>query len=254
MEPFSTSLLIFTIVVVGAMGAMAVGPSLRPHHISAETRDVVKLGIGMVSAMSALILGLTVSSVMSSYNLTERDVQQYATDLVNLDGALRDYGAGADAVRADLQHFTVLSLAEAWPARRSLMPGAEETDVEQALSAIGTAISDLPGDTADAAQDRGAAVAMYRKVQQDRWKIGIESYSSVNPVMIVVVAVWLTLIFMSFGLFAPRNIVSVLFLIICPACIAGTIYLILDLNTPFEGTTAIAPVPLERALLHQQRP
>ena len=94
MEPFSTSLLIFTIVVVGAMAAMAVGPSLRPHHISAETRDVVKLGIGMVSAMSALILGLTVSSVMSSYNLTERDVQQYATDLVNLDGALRDYGAG----------------------------------------------------------------------------------------------------------------------------------------------------------------
>lgn len=157
-------------------------------------------------------------------------------------------------MRADLQQFTVLSLAEAWPARRSLMPGAEETDVEQALAAIGTAIFDLPGDSADAAQDRSAAVAMYRKVQQDRWKIGIESYSSVNPIMVVVLTVWLTLIFISFGLFAPRNIVSVLFLIICPACIAATIYLILDLNTPFEGMTAIAPVPLERALQHQMKP
>ena len=72
--------------------------------------------------------------------------------------------------------------------------------------------------------------------------------------MVVVLTVWLTLIFISFGLFAPRNIVSVLFLIICPACIAATIYLILDLNTPFEGMTAIAPVPLERALQHQMKP
>lgn len=253
MSPLITSALIFACVFGGAVLAMTLGRKLPDHHISPETRDVVKLGIGMVSAMSALILSLIVSSVMSSYNQTERDVQQYAADIINLDATLRDHGSEADTIRNSMQEFTRLAIEGSWPTINSRDAQTGPAIVGHRLSVIGVAISELSNGTAEEQRTKLASMQAFNKLHQDYWKIAVETYSSVNPTLIVILTVWLTLIFISFGLFAPRNMITFTFLCACSASIACAIYIILDLNSPFEGPMSIQSAPLQHALTRLQQ-
>jgi len=64
----------------------------------------------------------------------------------------------------------------------------------------------------------------------------------------VVVVFWLTIIFGSFGLLAPRNATVVAVLFLCALSVAGAIFLILEMDQPFEGLMKISSAPLRYAL------
>lgn len=66
--------------------------------------------------------------------------------------------------------------------------------------------------------------------------------------MVVMLSTWLVLIFGSFGYRAPVNGVIIASLILSAALMASAIYLVLDMDVPFEGLIQISPAPLERAL------
>ena len=58
------------------------------------------------------------------------------------------------------------------------------------------------------------------------------------------VALWLAVLFASFGLFAPRNLTVIVALFLCALAVATAFKLILDLDTPFEGTIRLSPPPI----------
>jgi hypothetical protein len=60
---------------------------------------------------------------------------------------------------------------------------------------------------------------------------------------------WLGLLFMSFGLFAPRNATVAVALFLCAFAAAGAIQTILDLSRPFEGVVRVSGQPLRHALV-----
>ncbi len=69
------------------------------------------------------------------------------------------------------------------------------------------------------------------------------------PVPFLIVMVFrLTIIFGSFGLFAPRNATVVVVLFLCALSVAGSIFLILEMDRPFEGSMKISSAPLRYAL------
>lgn len=65
---------------------------------------------------------------------------------------------------------------------------------------------------------------------------------------LVVLSFWLTIIFASFGLFAPRNITVIATFSVCALSIAGAIFLILELDRSFEGLLQISDGPLQKAM------
>jgi len=62
------------------------------------------------------------------------------------------------------------------------------------------------------------------------------------------VVFWLSMLFVSFGLFAPRNAIAVLTLLISALSVAGALFLILELDHPFSGLIQISSAPLRNAL------
>ena len=56
--------------------------------------------------------------------------------------------------------------------------------------------------------------------------------SSVPVPFLVVMVFWLTVIFTSFGLFAPRNPAVIATLLVCALSVSGAIYLILERIAP----------------------
>jgi hypothetical protein len=83
---------------------------------------------------------------------------------------------------------------------------------------------------------------------QTRWLMYEQGNVPLPRPLLVVVVFWLTIVFISFGLYAPRNptVVGVLFL--CALSVSGAIFLILELYSPFEGWIKISSAPLRNAL------
>ena len=65
---------------------------------------------------------------------------------------------------------------------------------------------------------------------------------------LVVVVFWLTVLFISFGLFAPLNPTVLATFVVCALLVAGAIFLIVDLDQPFDGLIQISSTPLRNAL------
>ena len=74
MSPMAIGWVVFALVFGSALLAMFVHRALTEHHLSADSKDVVKLGIALVATMSALVLGLLIASAKSSYDTRKEAV------------------------------------------------------------------------------------------------------------------------------------------------------------------------------------
>jgi membrane-bound ClpP family serine protease len=92
------------------------------------------------------------------------------------------------------------------------------------------------------------AVNLMIDIGQARWLLFEQSGSSISRPFLVVLVFWLTILFISFGLFAPRNGTIVVTMFVCALSVAGAIFLILELDQPFSGLIRISSAPLHSAL------
>ena len=75
-----------------------------------------------------------------------------------------------------------------------------------------------------------------------------QSVASISRPMLIVVICWLMLIFLSFSLLAPPNPPATVALIASTLSVAGAIFLILEMDLPFEGMIRISSEPMLRAI------
>ena len=61
---------------------------LPDHHLSPETKEVVRLGMGLVTTTVALVLGLLVASAKGFYDTQSAEITQFSANMVVLDRAL----------------------------------------------------------------------------------------------------------------------------------------------------------------------
>jgi hypothetical protein len=66
-----TSLIVLGCLIGGVVFGRWIRRIIPEEHLSTESKDVVKLAMGLVATMSALVLGLLVSSAKGAYD-TER--------------------------------------------------------------------------------------------------------------------------------------------------------------------------------------
>ncbi len=75
-----------------------------------------------------------------------------------------------------------------------------------------------------------------------------QTASSIPTPFLIVLVFWLAIIFVGFGLFAPRNPTVVSLLLICAVSVAGAVFLIVELDRPLTGFIQISDAPLRHAL------
>ena len=91
------------LVFGSALLAMAVHSALPEHHLSTDTKDVVKLGVALIATMAALVLSLLIASAKSAYDTRSNQLVQVSTDITLLDRALARYGPETKEARSLLQ-------------------------------------------------------------------------------------------------------------------------------------------------------
>jgi hypothetical protein len=240
---------VFALLSVAALTALYLHPRLPDHQLSKETQDAVKVGVGMVVVLSALVLGLLIASVKGTFDTATRDLKHFATQIVLLDRTLRAYGPEAGSARTLIQQYMERALAGTWP-RDNEPEVVDDPRAEQLIYQLQDAILALAPDTSRTRALSDEIKGEVRRLIELRWTLVEEATTSLNVPLVSVLVIWLTLIFASFGYNAPRNVLVMTTFILCAASIGCALFLVVQMDRPFAGLIKVSSSPLRDALAY----
>ncbi len=245
---------IIAAIVFGCLfGAGLLGVRVRAmlpeEHLNPDTKDAVKVGMGLVATMAALVLGLLVASTKGAYDTQKNEVTQMAAKIVFLDRVLANYGSETGETRDLLRRSVGSAINRMWPDRKISQPAQLDPSATSG-EAFFNSIQQLSPQNDAQRSLKSQAVQVTTDVGQMRWLLFEQTESSISLPMLIVLIAWLAIIFMSVGLFAPPNATVVIALMLSALSVAGAIFLILELDMPFDGVIQISSAPMRNALNH----
>lgn len=243
-----TSLIVFGCLMGSVLIGITVHGLLPLAHLSTESKDAVKVAMGLVATMAALVLGLLVSSVKGSYDVQRTEVIQIAAKVEFLDRVLTAYGPEAAGVRALLRDMVDQSIQKMWPGV-TRHPADRNPNIQEG-NFVYAALQHLSpqGDAQVALKSQATTQAV--ELAQVRSLLAAQSVPSISQTMLIIVVSWLVVIFVGFSVIAPRNATAILALMLSALAVSGAIFLILELDEPFGGLIGISSEPVVNAL-HQ---
>ena len=103
MSPIAIATIVFVCVFGGALLGMFLRTVLPEHHLNEASKDVVKLVVGLIATLAALVLGLLVASAKNSFDMANDGFRQSAARIIMLDRGLAQYGPETNDVREMLR-------------------------------------------------------------------------------------------------------------------------------------------------------
>jgi hypothetical protein len=247
-NPFFISFAVFAVLFGAALLGFRLRQRLPEHHLSDETKDAVRLGMGSVATMAALVLGLLVASTKSAYDAEKAEVIQMASKAIWLDRLLANYGPNAKECRVLVRSALHSAVLRIWPdailkqTNHTLDPGAVwSRDLPLAIQQLNP-----QNDTQRTFRSQAASVAA--ELGQMRWLLFEQTQSSISTPLVVIMVFWMALTYASIGLFAPPNGTAVTAQMLAALAVAGALFLILELDDPFSGLVRISSEPMVNAI------
>ncbi|MGO8801356.1 MAG: hypothetical protein ACLQE9_16240 [Roseiarcus sp.] len=266
MSEFTVATLLFLLLLLSSAIGVLVQRRLPERHRSRETIEAIRLVISILVTFTALVLGLLVSSVKSSFDDFSNHMRGYGVDMIELDQRLRQYGEAAEPARALLRTYVAAAIADTWPDEpkptgdypthlKRVNPNSiegEETGV--LMQRLDDMIRNL--EPADKIHRQLAALLAARMSHalEARWRLIETAYPTVSWPLLSLMTSWLVMIFTVFGLGSPRNAVIYATVVLCALSISSAVYMILELDTPLSGWIVVSSQPLRDALQHLDAP
>lgn len=235
MNSTTTAGVILLVLVAATLLGMLLRRLLPEHHLGSDSKDAIKVAMGMVATMAALLLGLLVSSAKGAYDDVRNEVTKLAARTAFLDRALELYGPDAAEIRVKLRGVVQQAARQMWrdSARAEGTPDHREAD------SIYAAIHGLTPQDDTQRSAKAQAVSAAVELGQLRSSLQAQSLSSISAPMLVIVVCWLAVIFTSFSLLAPVNGTVAIAMVVAEMSVSAAIFLILELDRPFTGLVRV---------------
>jgi hypothetical protein len=244
-----TGALVFACLFGAGLLGVRVRAALPEDHLSTETKEAVKVGMGLVATMAALVLGLLVASTKGTYDTQKSEVTQMAAKIVFLDRVLANYGSESAESRDLLRRSVGTTIERMWPDKKSSQAAQLDPSVSSA-EAFFNSIQKLSPQNDVQGSLKSQATQIATDLGQLRWLLFEQTETSISITMLIILIAWLAIIFMSAGLFGPPNATVIIALMLAAVSVAGAIFLIQELDMPFDGVIRISQRPMHNALIH----
>jgi hypothetical protein len=243
------SIVVFASTFAGALAGIRSRKRLPSHRLNDESKHVVQLCMGLIATLTALVLGLVTASAKEAFDAQGRAMHSVAAGILVLDRTLERFGSEAQPIRDEIRAAIHHRLARDWFVGEPIevqhpTEGIRTPDeIEEAilgLEAVDARETFLKGQALEAAVD----------VLKTRW-LALAGAGAAGPgPFLVVIVFWLTALFWSFGLVAPGDRTVMGVLLLSATSVAASVFLILEMQTPFSGLLKVSRAPLHYVLEH----
>lgn len=235
---------IILVVLAVILGATALGIFLRPlvlrHEFDDQTKDVVRLAMGFVGTMAALVIGLLLYSAKGSYEDQRAALEDIAVSLALLDATLDQYGPESAPARATVREVAGLMIDRLWPEQIDEPSSFGSAEMTAAGHRIYSDLLDLEPQNDSQQLLKSQALQLGVTLARDRLLlIAQHGTRDIPPLFIVVLTAWLAVLFTSFGLFGKPNVTVIGSLLLSGLAVSAAMFLILELDRPFQGLIEI---------------
>jgi hypothetical protein len=248
------ALIVFACIFGGSLLGIFFRTVLPEPHLSEKSNNIIKLGMGLIGTLAALVLALLISGAQSSFREQRSELTQMSANILFLDRILADYGPETKEARDLLRSSVVHMLDQMWPADSS--KPAQLDPITEARARGGFLYNKIQSLTPHSDSQRSLqtqALSLAFNIVQSRLMILTQQFKSTPRAFVIVLAVqvfWFTTIFFSFGLYAPTNATVIATLFVSALSVAVAIFLLVELSTPFEGLLHLPSDALRIALDH----
>ena len=246
MNELVVGLISFVAIFGSALLGIVVARALPKHHLSDQTRTAVSVSAAVVGTLSALVLGLLISTANSSFSARSSEVTAISEDLIRMNRMMQRYGPEADDVRAKLRTYATAKMQELFPASGKPSRAGEAT--VRMMETTQDAMLLLAPTDEKHRWLRSQALTLSDGLLQARWLLTEQSGSHIPLPFLILLMFWLSIVFGSFGLFAPRNVTAVVLFCLCSMAVSGCITMILELDSAFSGLIRVSAEPMRQAL------
>lgn len=248
MSALAIALVAGLIMLGGAATGVVLRRTLPDRHLNDHSKDVVRLGSALIATISALVLGLLITSAKANFDAQRNEIRQVAAKMVLLDNSLKRYGPEARRAREMQRESLKPMIDRIWGegARRSAT--AEPFRISAEADRVYAAVEDLSPRTDIQHGLKSYALQTITAITEARVLLFEQSTEALPVALLAVLIFWLTILFASFTLFSPINPAGAVALLIIALSASGAIFLILEMNAPFSGLMQLSRAPLAAAL------
>jgi hypothetical protein len=250
MSPEKFAIGVAIAVFAGGSVGLILQRVLPERFTTGGPRDMIGAVVGLLTLLSALVLGLLIWTAYGVYSGQNLAVQTLAAKVLQLDLALADYGPDATPMRAQVRQNLAKTIDEIW--------GANESDADfvannfaaavQSLRSREKSLEGLHPSTDAEKQALAAAMSTVESIGQSRLQMSFALSNPVSYPLILMVVGWATFLFCGYGLMSKGNVMSVAAGAVGAVAVSSAVYLILDLSDPYSGVFHASSAPLEQVL------
>ena len=247
MSPVVASVGAFVLIVTGTIIGTLVRARMPEHHLTGDSKEVIRLATALVATLTGLVLALMFAATRTSFEHTSTAVSRLAVSFTELDEVLEDYGPAALPIRKQLRADLGPLVDSMWQEdaiAAGRPPAARRSHATGALSMV----RELQPKTPVQASLQARALQIGTDIAQTRLGLLSQPPDSVSTPFITVLVLWLTFIFTTFAMSSKPNPTLAVVLFVCILSASGALYLILELGLPFDGLMQVSSDSLRGAL------
>lgn len=223
--------------------------TLPEKFTAGALRDMTGAIAGLLTLLTALVLGLLVGTAYGVYSAQASAVRSLAAEVLELDIAFADYGADAESGRAKLRQNVAQTLQEVWGSEGDedfVSHNLDETIAN--LRARQAYLHSLHPTTEEQKQALAGANQAAASISRTRLQMALALTDPLSRPLIVVVVAWAAFIFIGFGMMHASNLASLAAMAVGAIAVSTAVYLVIDLSQPYSGLFRVSSAPIEEVL------
>jgi hypothetical protein len=246
--------IVFACVFSGGVAGLYLSEILPAEHLGAPSKDVVKAATAMIATIAALVIGLLIASAKNSFETKQTELTKLSAQVILLDRELAQYGSETGQARDLIRSIAEARLRQIWPDEEGGPVEVNAIGQGDGIEAMQGMLRRLVPKNEEQRYLQSKALAISEEIAAARWLLFEQVRGSLQWPFMAILVFWLAVIFVSFGLSAPRNATVIVALLVSALSAAGAIFLIIQLDQPFGGLIRISSAPLRNAVSVLGRP
>jgi hypothetical protein len=247
-NPFAIAAVVFGCSFGAAIAGMVLHVKVPDRHLDSGSQDIVKLVMGLIATMAALVLSLLIASASAAYNQQSNELKAMSANIILLDRTLELYGPGAKTARDGLRDLIRQTHDRIWSPEGTRPEDLNSTETRNSAKANIEKLESLSPQTDSERMMQARAMQEAEGIAQSRLLMFEQLGGTIAWPFLTVLIFWICMLFLGFGLFARFNPTVTVALMVGALSVAGAIYLILELSDPYSGIMRISDQTVLNAL------